>query len=426
MWPGTMTAVLRPLVHGFVLFVVVAVVLVIMAHKDHSVRSANAQALLRRVWMRQSDDDFEDVFGMLVVTFENARNGPTVGLNFHPDGGIPSNPFTELHSGESHTVWSEAGSVWSAWIGNQQVAIWRVGEEDNQHFYISEEAARWQLTTRAPPSKDQQLVLSGWEWASRELGRKFELPPTHSPPFEGLFSKEECEQLMEFLDGASELWSDQEDSVDKLPENQLDMFGKDIGKPVGTPRVSYDPPIDALIQRILRAGQWYLQDETLQLSWLFARKYAPGERYNLQTHPDQCRLTATILLNGPESFRGHGGEYYIAGAEEFIAAQEPLNGDPDFEKAMEGKSFLQLREADLEAIVTSNPQWVQPQHQGAAAFHTAGALHGVTRVREGLRYSLVCFFEHGHDLVQLHGDWGAGELGKAEDPAHHAEGPNGP
>ena len=39
-------------------------------------------------------------------------------------------------------------------------------------------------------------------------------------------------------------------------------------------------------------------------------------------------------------------------------------------------------------------RWVQPiLRAGDVAFHSAGALHGVTRVRRGERYSLVAFFE---------------------------------
>ena len=40
------------------------------------------------------------------------------------------------------------------------------------------------------------------------------------------------------------------------------------GSPVALPRA-----VDALVQRILRAGQWFEQDETLALTSLVVRKY---------------------------------------------------------------------------------------------------------------------------------------------------------
>ena len=83
------------------------------------------------------------------------------------------------------------------------------------------------------------------------------------------------------------------------------------------PPQPHGPPVvvvDALLQRLLRAGQWFAQDASLYISYAFVRRYAPDDdndagpssslpkfaiknRRSFPTHPDVSVLTATMLLN---------------------------------------------------------------------------------------------------------------------------------
>ena len=348
--------------------------------------------------------------------------------------------FAALEAGSSLEVETDPGALWTAWeshtSGRQQlVATWRVGAAWNtQHFSIDETARRlWQWDRRTFPSFP--FVQRLGSFAAHERVR------ASRAPLGRFFSAAECAALLEVVRGvgaSSEegpavagAWSFQADSVDGAPEVQADFHGEEaellmsFGQSPEEFRGGAAVSIDAMLQRLLRAGQWFMQMPSLYISYVFVRRYAACEeegaaaptsgvsygpngrllcRDRLRTHPDISLLTATVLLSSPTSFEG--GDYYLCSNQSW----HRVMGDTMRMQSSRGNRSTDPYDVPAEALErvlgTQANQWKQDfgSEPGAISFHTAGALHGVTRLRKATgssstrnaiaeRYSLVAFYE---------------------------------
>ena len=154
----------------------------------------------------------------------------------------------------------------------------------------------------------------------------------------------ECQAIRTFAE--AHMTSVVADSVDDYPEYQVnlspELLTQLIGGEAGT--------------RILRLAE--RAGAPAGLNWnafaevsIMVRVYSPETRPYIAFHSDTCDYTINIALSDDGEFQG--GE------------------------------LLALTEGRLQQV---------PRSIGAAAVHSSHLVHGVSRIREGIRYSLIIFF----------------------------------
>lgn len=142
-----------------------------------------------------------------------------------------------------------------------------------------------------------------------------------------------------------------QDSVDGLPEHQLDLTVATLVPLIGAAGLA---SLRALPAAFLAAGGddgRAAAAPALQIERCFVRRYTAAERPWFRFHTDTAALTANIALAADEH---HGGGRLLA-----------------------------LLGGGLRAI---------ERKAGEATVHPSSLLHGVSRMRSGVRYSLIVFY----------------------------------
>ena len=136
------------------------------------------------------------------------------------------------------------------------------------------------------------------------------------------------------------------DSVDDYPEYQVNLTPGLLTKLIG----------EEAAAKILRLTEH--ADAPAGLSWnsyeevsIMIRVYSPETRPYITFHSDTCDFTVNIALSNGTEF--------------------------------EGGDLISLSEGRLQKV---------PCALGAAAVHSSHLVHGVSRIRSGMRYSLIVFF----------------------------------
>jgi uncharacterized protein (TIGR02466 family) len=158
-------------------------------------------------------------------------------------------------------------------------------------------------------------------------------------------SAAECETLCGFA--AEHMISIVPDSVDDLPEYQVNLSIESLSELVGRDRVATLLKIPEALGAAadLATGDLYERVD------IFLRMYSPQTRPYIAFHSDTCTYTVNIALNEDQSFAG--GRLLV------------MNG------------------AGLEAPARG---------LGTAILHAGNLVHGVSKIESGTRYSLILFF----------------------------------
>jgi hypothetical protein len=158
---------------------------------------------------------------------------------------------------------------------------------------------------------------------------------------ESALTDAECAQLRAYAD--EHLTSVVPDSVDDLPEYQVNLTPGDLGGLLGEAR------LDGLLRLPQRLGG--ASAGPAERLNIFLRKYSPATRPYITFHADTCSCTANIALSGDEE--------------------------------LAGGRLLALNGGRLERI---------DRAAGAAVVHAGDLVHGVSRVERGSRYALILFY----------------------------------
>ena len=139
------------------------------------------------------------------------------------------------------------------------------------------------------------------------------------------------------------------DSVDRCPEYQVDLTKEELEALIGREAVNR---LWTLPSRLgLGAADQPLSGPWKGTVGVFARKYGPEARHHLGFHVDQDSVTANIALSDPTDY--------------------------------EGGNLLLVHGERVEA-----PQ----RGEGDATVHHGDVAHGVAKITQGARYSLILFF----------------------------------
>ncbi|MET0876304.1 MAG: TIGR02466 family protein [Tardiphaga sp.] len=160
----------------------------------------------------------------------------------------------------------------------------------------------------------------------------------------------QCEILCRFAD--SHMTSIMPDTVDDLPEYQVDLSLEDLTVLVGRDTV-------AALMRLpeaLGAPRDTAANELYERIHIFLRMYSPQTRPYIAFHADTCAYTVNIALNDDTGF--------------------------------EGGRLLALNGSTLMA---------PSRRVGTAILHAGTLVHGVTKIERGTRYSLILFFHRKAD-----------------------------
>ena len=169
------------------------------------------------------------------------------------------------------------------------------------------------------------------------------------------------------------------DSVDGLAEHQLDFRDLDaltslIGHEAATRLKQLPTEFARLKPRAKGLGG---RASALRVSSVFVRRYTADTRPWFMFHHDVPPLTANVALAGapraPDSRLSHAHSVY-AKLEHY-----PTQGDC----CHEGGRLLGL---------FANAVQLVEREEGEVTVHAKGLLHGVTRMRSGVRYSLIIFY----------------------------------
>ena len=160
-----------------------------------------------------------------------------------------------------------------------------------------------------------------------------------------------CATLRAAVDGAA---ATSADSVDGLADHQLDFKRlDDLAAAVGPDALEALRAMPAAFAdgSAARAAAMGASAERLRISQVFVRRYARGERPWFTFHRDRGPLTVNVALASDD---GH-----------------------------EGGALLALFDGAVRRV---------ERHEGEAVVHPSTLLHGVSRMRGGVRYSLIVFY----------------------------------
>jgi len=173
----------------------------------------------------------------------------------------------------------------------------------------------------------------------------------------GAVGPEGCATLRRAVDARRSMYPD---SVDRMPEHQLDISREELEAYIGKPTVAklWQLPCRLAAQRasgLLPVGSsdFVPPSNTPHHVEIFVRRYSRGTRPLLSFHRDACAVTVNVALSADQAHTG----------------------------------------GRLLAIVDEAVQEINRQ-EGEVTVHTSDVLHAVTAVEAGLRYSLLLFFYH--------------------------------
>jgi hypothetical protein len=235
-----------------------------------------------------------------------------------------------------------------------------------------------------------------------------------------LFPVEEAQKLISLMEewdvfyserGFDSLWTQTPDNIDKVPENQFNLFGvhpDGMGTDTDEMTRSYRRkgwkahgvarPFSDLVKALcINVYEPYLRDvkgyeENAQCNSIFFRRYlVESGRTKIVAHEDEDRYTFNAALSDG---RGHtGGSLYMCHLmpQRFQAflSLHVVHSDTSSPRWLElMEPYKNLDAQTFETNVCAPRQ----SAQGRVAGHTSSRLHGVEPIRgEGVRYSLIAF-----------------------------------
>jgi hypothetical protein len=186
-----------------------------------------------------------------------------------------------------------------------------------------------------------------------------------------LLCPEACAALRRAVDASEDSsFSTREDSVDGLPEQQLDLSLEAAVSLIGQAGIDALRTLPRCFEESSRDGAVWQErgrraacgsegngrgafDQDFVISRMFVRRYTPTERPWFRFHTDTAALTANVALASDALHRG--GRLL----------------------ALVGGEMLEIE-----------------RDEGEVTCHPSTLMHGVTRMRSGTRYSLICFYRN--------------------------------
>lgn len=268
---------------------------------------------------------------------------------------------------------SSAGKVLLAIPGRG--GVWRPAADDESEpntpafrrfFTMLPSVVRECLVDGAAASVDPQALIAALPAAEQqqEIAAEVELDVLS---IRGAVHAEGCAALRHAVDSKRSVYSD---SVDKMPEHQLDLSREQLEGFVGASTVAglMQLPMRLASQRAtgMRADHDELRAEgccdadaqpaaRYRVEY-FVRRYSRGTRPLINFHRDGCAVTVNVALSNDEAHTG-------------------------------GRLL----------IVLSDGVRVLHREAGQATVHPSSVLHGVSAMESGVRYSLLIFF---HNIIK--------------------------
>ena len=263
---------------------------------------------------------------------------------------------------------SSAGQVLLAIPGRG--GVWRPAADDESEpntpafrrfFTMLPSVVRECLVDGAAASVDPQALIAALPAEEQEIAAEVELDVLS---IRGAVHAEGCAALRHAVDSKRSVYSD---SVDKMPEHQLDLSREQLEGFVGASTVAglMQLPMRLASQRAtgMRADHDELRAEgccdadaqpaaRYRVEY-FVRRYSRGTRPLINFHRDGCAVTVNVALSDDAAHRG-------------------------------GRLL----------IVLSDGVRVLHREAGQATVHPSSVLHGVSAMESGVRYSLLIFFHN--------------------------------
>ena len=235
-----------------------------------------------------------------------------------------------------------------------------------------------------------------------------------------LFPAEEAQKLISLMEewdefyserGYKGLWTENLDNIDKIPENQFNLFGvRNEGEGTDTNEGTrayrrkgwkaegYAHAFTDLVKALcINVYEPYLRDvkgykENAQCNSVFFRRYlVESGRTKIVAHEDEDRYTFNVAIS--DGRRHTGGSLYMCHLMpqryQAFLSYHVLHSDTSSPRWLElMEPYATLDGQTFEADVCAKRQGTQ----GRVAGHTSSRLHGVEPIRgEGVRYSLIAF-----------------------------------
>ena len=155
--------------------------------------------------------------------------------------------------------------------------------------------------------------------------------------------------------------------VDSKPAYEIDIYDTE-------PEIILNPELWEICKNIYDT---HFKNEFSRLTYIFLRRYTPGERVELPIHLDENKVTASFLLSDRSEYEG--GDLYIFDRHSTEKYRNIISQSEEYKRNFVN-TYKNLPIVDYD--------------QGDAVMYSGKHhLHGVLPMTIGMRYTLSFFFE---------------------------------